>query len=138
MSVDASLYSKCFFLFQTSSIAMAVLSKEPLKTKRSKCSCGGDIRHFKNRFSTVTVYTGDGPVQCKHLEYRCARCMKGYYFGYSSDVSSVNQAEESKKTFKKIYEEDCLEQEVILFCQIVPLGLGQTTHHHHHRLFKGN
>ena len=116
MSVDTSLDPR-YFLFQTYSIAMAVLSKEPLRTKRSKCSCGGDIRHFKNRFSTVTVYTGDGPVQCTHLEYRCVRCMKGYYFGYFSDVSSENQPDECKKTFNKIYEEDCLEQEVTISFQ---------------------
>ena len=96
---------------------MAVLSKESLKTKRSQCSCRGDIRHYKNRHSTITVYTGDGPVQCKHLEYRCTRCMKGYYCGYFSDVCSDDKAEENKKTYKKIYEEDCLEQEVI-FCHI--------------------
>ena len=94
---------------------MALLSKESLRTKRSMCSCGGDIRHFKDRFATVTVYTRDGPVQCQHLEFRCTRCMKGYYFGYHSDVSDM-KSEVSKKIFNKMYEEDCLEQEVRRSC----------------------
>ena len=97
---------------------MAVLSKEPLKTKRSKCSCGGSVRHYQNRFSTLTVYTEDGPVQCKHLEFRCIKCLRGYYFGYSSDVRGKDDdalEESSKRAYKKLYEEDCLEQEVCIY-----------------------
>ena len=97
---------------------MAVLSKEPLKTKRSKCSCGGSVRHYQNRFSTLTVYTEDGPVRCKHLEFRCIKCLRGYYFGYSSDVrgKDVDALEDSnKRAYKKLYEEDCLEQEVCIY-----------------------
>ena len=92
---------------------MALLSKEPLKTKRTKCSCGGKVQSFQNRYSSLTVYTEDGPFQCKHLEFRCIKCLRGYYFGYSSDVSVKD--DEEKKSFKKNYEEDCLEQEVVGF-----------------------
>ena len=95
---------------------MCVLSKEPLKTKRSKCSCGGSVRHYDNRFSLLTVYTEDGPVTCKHLEFRCIKCRRGYYFGYSSDVKDEGDtgSGDEKKIFNKVYEEDCLEQEVYL------------------------
>ena len=96
---------------------MAVLSKEPLKTKRSRCSCGGSVRHYQSRFSTLTVYTEDGPFQCKHLEFRCIKCLRGYYFGYSSDVKGKEDddlEDSNKRAFKKLYEEDCLEQEVCI------------------------
>ena len=107
----------CFVsdIYSLGNIAMAVLSKEPLKTKRSKCSCGGSVRHFQNRFSTLTIYTEDGPVNCKHLEFRCIKCLRGYYFGYSSDVIDKDTSEDkSKRAYNKVYEEDCLEQEVNL------------------------
>ena len=91
---------------------MTVLSKEPLKTKRSTCSCGGSVRHYDNRSSTITVYTEDGPVMCKHLEFRCVKCRRGYYFGYSSDVMKDSDSGDGKRIFNKLYEEDCLEQEV--------------------------
>jgi len=96
---------------------MAVLSKEPLKTKRSRCSCGGSVRHYQSRFSTLTVYTEDGPFQCKHLEFRCIKCLRGYYFGYSSDVKGKEDddlEDSNKRAFKKLYEEDCLEKEVLV------------------------
>ena len=80
---------------------MSVLSKEPLKTKRSKCSCGGSVRHYDNRFSILTVYTEDGPMTCKHLEFRCIKCRRGYYFGYSSDVKEAGDTGimEGKKVY---------------------------------------
>ena len=92
------------------------LLKGPLKTKRSKCSCGGNVRHFNNnRFSTLTVYTEDGPFKCKHLEFRCIKCARGFYFGYSSEVveNDITEADIPKKKYNKNYEEDCLEQEVL-------------------------
>ena len=92
------------------------LSKEPLKTKRTHCFCGGNLKPFKNRFSTLTVYTESGPYQCEHHEYRCTECSKGFYFGYSTEVEvpgdDAKDDDESKRKYVKQYEEDCLEQDV--------------------------
>ena len=93
------------------------LSKEPLRTKRNNCFCGGSVKHFKNRFSTLTVYTESGPFICQHLEYRCSDCSRGFYFGYSTEVDLQGKEEDKddddvKRKYSKLYDEDCLEQEV--------------------------
>ena len=137
------------------------LSKEPHQTKQNRCYCGGSVKHFKNRFSTLTVYTEDGPFTCKHLEFRCNSCSKGFYFGYSTEVEVDDHAKDAavskdapvfkdaadsndaavskdasdakdvadskedtdaknvaveyeERKFSKLYDEDCLEQEVRL------------------------
>ena len=93
------------------------LSKEPLKTKWSTCVCGGSVKHFRNRYSTLTVYTETGPYTCKHLGYRCTDCSRGYYFGYSS-VSEVEEEclkNDVRRKFTQLYDEDCLEQKVSFF-----------------------
>ena len=86
-----------------------------LKTSRKFCTCGGTIAHYKERYSNVTIYTQTGPIRMDHLESRCKTCNKGWYYGYTSDCSSEDQKGGTvsyKKQFK-IYEEDCLESEVI-------------------------
>ena len=71
-----------------------------------------------DRFARVTIYTERGPVEAEHLESRCKRCNKGYYYGYVSDTAISepdNDAHCSNSTAKqhfKFYEEDCLESEV--------------------------
>ena len=82
-----------------------------LKTKRKFCSCGGTIAHI-GRSAKITIYTQQGPVEAEHLESRCRKCRKGYYFGYTSEADVDHTDDESKKFFK-YYEEDCLEAEVI-------------------------
>lgn len=85
-----------------------------LQSKRKFCSCGGAILRYKERFSQVTIYTETGPIMVEHLECRCKECNKGFFYGYTSDSSSEDQ--ECKSTSKrnfKIYDEDCLEAEVL-------------------------
>ena len=86
---------------------------DEFKTKRSSCNCGGEVKSFKNRFSDITVYTEEGPKRCKHLEFRCSDCSKGYFFGYSTEIVNKD-LKNDKKVFKKMYEEDCLENEVLV------------------------
>ena len=84
-----------------------------LKSKRKFCSCGGTIAHYRNRVSKVTIYTQTGPVEVEHLECRCKKCDRGYYYGYASDTVAVAGEESASKQYK-IYEEDCLESEASL------------------------
>ena len=98
--------------------------KEPLKTKRTRCLCGGLVKPFKNRSSTLTVYTREGPFTCQHLESRCSFCSRRFYYGYSTEVVIDGDADEDKadelggRKYSKLYEEDCLEQEVGVFNQM--------------------
>ena len=88
-----------------------------LQTSRRFCTCGGTIAHYKERFSNVTIYTQTGPIMMEPLESRCKSCNKGWYYGYTSDISSEDKKGgivNHKKQFK-IYDEDCLESEVIFF-----------------------
>ena len=82
-----------------------------LKTKRKFCSCGGTIAHI-GRSSQITIYTQHGPIEAEHLESRCRKCRKGYYFGYTSEAD-VDHTDDKSRKFFKYYEEDCLEAEVI-------------------------
>ena len=82
-----------------------------LNTKRKFCSCGGTIA-LVGRSSLVTIYTENGALEAEHLEARCRKCRKGYFFGYSSD--SVDQEDGSSKKQYRHYDEDCLEAEVCL------------------------
>ena len=83
-----------------------------LKTKRKFCVCGGTIVHV-GRKAHVTIYTETGPMEVEHLECRCRKCSKGFYFGYASDIQIDDEEEGPKRQFK-FYEEDCLESEVSL------------------------
>ena len=60
------------------------------------------------------MYTETGPMEVEHLECRCRKCSKGYYFGYASD-NQIDDEEEGPKRQFKFYEEDCLESEVSMF-----------------------
>ena len=65
----------------------------------------------------LTVYTQSGPYSCHHLEYRCISCSKGFFHGYSTEVEQVelddgDSDDEGKRRYTKLYEEDCLENEV--------------------------
>ena len=68
--------------------------------------------HYKERSSSVTLYTENGPVSAEHLECRCKSCSRGYFYGYYTDKVDTGSADEDK-TFK-YYEEDCLESQVSL------------------------
>ena len=86
-----------------------------LQSKRKFCLCGGIIAHFRNRFSSVTIYTETGPISVEHLECRCKKCGKGFYYGYSTDSTEDDDTTKAKtKRQYKFYEEDCLECEVII------------------------
>ena len=80
-----------------------------LNTKRKFCSCGGTIA-IVGRSSLVTIYTENGALQAEHLEARCRKCRRGFFYGYSTD--SVAQEDESSKKQFRYYDEDCLEAEV--------------------------
>ena len=79
-----------------------------LKSKMRFCSCGGTIGEF-GRISKVTIYTQVGPVAADHVESRCWKCHKGFFYGYSM----VSPAEGQLNVLSKLYDEDCLESEVV-------------------------
>ena len=93
-----------------------------LETKRKFCFCGGAILRFKDRQAQITVYTETGPIRMEHLESRCRKCKKGYFYGYTSESAEDDQEKPEKmhvtKQHMKMYEEDCLEAEVFLFMNI--------------------
>ena len=84
-----------------------------LQTKRKFCSCGGTIAHYRNRVSSLTIYTETGPLAAEHLECRCKKCNKGYFYGYATDTVVEEEESSNAKKQYKLYDEDCLECEVI-------------------------
>ena len=83
-----------------------------LKTERSTCICGKPLKqkNRENEGSTISLYTRDGVVEAKHVEYRCQgatrpatpNCKNGYYYGFHTNSREL------------YYSEDALSKEYLL------------------------
>ena len=73
-------------------LAFLVFGVVVLQTDRSDCPCGKSLTRKLRKASdgegtTISLYTRDGVVQAKHLEFRCRgasrpvseQCKTGYY-----------------------------------------------------------
>ena len=67
-----------------------------LETKRKFCLCGGVILRYKDRLAQITVYTETGPIMMEHLESRCRKCSRGYFYGYASESGGDDQEKAEK------------------------------------------
>ena len=78
-------------------LAFLVFGVVVLQTDRSDCPCGKSLTRKLRKASdgegtTISLYTRDGVVQAKHLEFRCRgasrpvseQCKTGYYYGYNT------------------------------------------------------
>ena len=77
-----------------------------LKTKKSFCPCGGQVKPWLNRVTSLVIYTNNGTIDGKHQEYRCSKCGVGFWHGFS-----VNK---SDGKMKYSYEDDCLEAKYLV------------------------
>ena len=76
-----------------------------LKTDRSNCVCGKPLKlkSRNNDGTSVSLYTRDGVVEGKHLEYRCSgatrpvstHCKNGYYYGYYTSDRELYYSEDA-------------------------------------------
>ena len=96
-------------------LAFLILGVVVLKTDRDDCSCGKPLaRKLRTggdgEGTIVSLYTRDGVVQARHLEYRCRgasrpateQCKSGHYYGYYTTDNGVN------------YNEDALSREYLI------------------------
>jgi hypothetical protein len=107
-----------YFLQMLHLLGFLVFGVILLKTDRSTCICGKPLKKKSrgaNDGTSVSLYTRDGILEAKHLEFRCSgasrpaseQCKNGYYYGYytsdrelyyNEDALSRNYLLTSRKT----------------------------------------
>ena len=94
-----------------------------LKTDRSNCICGKPLKQKSrggNDGTSVSLYTRDGILEAKHLEYRCCgasrpatdHCRNGYYYGFNTSDREL------------YYNEDALSRDYLLTSRKTGFSIG--------------